>query len=313
MMRLLLKSGLAMMVLSAFFFALTDVLIKFVSPEFAVTEIAFFRFVIGGAILLLLMAPRKISFRGNRTPILVARGVAGTLTFFSLLKSISMIPLSNALVLFYTFPIFASFFAFLLFREPLSGREVILVLVGLAGIYIIIDPGSHVFNWGDIYGLLAGCSAGISVVLIRKLRETNGPFVIYFYYCLTGSIISFPFVLKGVRMHGPDQLLLLIILGIVFLIAQLLMTQGFKFCKASEGSVILMSEVVLTGIAGVVIFKDPLSSRFIMGALFILGSGVGLNLMNRRVRLAHRSREAEGTRGGYDDGGQSRGSTECRE
>ncbi|NIQ37446.1 MAG: EamA family transporter [Proteobacteria bacterium] len=313
MMRSLLTSGLAMMVLSAFFFALTDVLVKFVSPEFAVTEIAFFRFVIGGAILLLLMAPRRISFRGNRTPILVARGVVGTLTFLSLLKSISMIPLANALVLFYTFPIFASFFAFILFRESLSGKEVILILIGLGGIYILIDPGTHVFNWGDIYGLLAGCSAGISVVLIRKLRETNNPFVIYFYYCLTGSIISFPFVLKGVRMHGPDQLLLLIILGIVFLIAQLLMTQGFKFCKASEGSVILMSEVVLTGIAGVLIFKDPLSLHFMTGAFFILGSGVGLNLMNRRVRLAQRSRATGGILGGCGDGGQSRVSAECRE
>jgi len=62
------------------------------------------------------------------------------------------------------------------------------------------------------------------------------------------------------------------------------MTQGFKFCKASEGSVILMSEVVFTGIAGVVIFRDALSTGFLAGAFLTLGSGVGLNLISRKFR-----------------------------
>jgi drug/metabolite transporter (DMT)-like permease len=68
------------------------------------------------------------------------------------------------------------------------------------------------------------------------------------------------------------------------LIGQVLMNQGFKFCKASEGSVILMSEVVFTGIAGVVIFKDPVTPNFWVGASLIMGSGVGLNLMHQRLR-----------------------------
>lgn len=85
-------------------------------------------------------------------------------------------------------------------------------------------------------------------------------------------------------MPSFQQFLLLIVLGLIFLIAQLLMNQGFKFCKASEGSVILMSELVFVGIAGVVIFKDALSPGFLVGAFLIVGSGVGLNLMNRRFR-----------------------------
>jgi len=56
----------------------------------------------------------------------------------------------------------------------------------------------------------------------------------------------------------PDfkQSSLLVLLAVIFLIGQVFMNQGFKLCKASEGGVILMSEVVFTGIAGVVIFGD---------------------------------------------------------
>jgi drug/metabolite transporter (DMT)-like permease len=122
------------------------------------------------------------------------------------------------------------------------------------------------------------------MVLIRKLRETNGPLIIYFYFCLVGGIFSFPFFVKEFRTPNLQQFLLMVSLALMLLVGQVLMNQGFKFCKASEGSVILMSEVVFTGIAGVIIFKDPVTPNFWVGASLIMGSGIGLNLMHRRSR-----------------------------
>jgi len=284
MVRVFLTNGLAVMVVSAFFFALSDVVIKFISPMVVVTGIAFFRFLVGAAILVPLMVPRGISLKGDRPWILVLRGFSGTLTFVFLVKSITLIPLASAMVLFYTFPVFAAFFSFLVFREPLGGWELILIVVGLIGIYVLIGPGSSLSNGGDIYGLLAGCCAGFTVVLIRKLRETNGPLIIYFYYCLVGGGVCLPLFVREFRMPSFPQLLLLVTLGLTFLVAQLLMNQGFKFCKASEGSVILTLEAVFAGIAGVVIFKEALPPGLLAGAFLIIVSGVGLNLVNRRSR-----------------------------
>lgn len=70
----------------------------------------------------------------------------------------------------------------------------------------------------------------------------------------------------------------------MLLVGQVLMNQAFKFCKASEGSLIMMSEIVFAGIAGFLIFKDPLTSHFLIGAFLIIGSGLGLNLMSRKSR-----------------------------
>jgi drug/metabolite transporter (DMT)-like permease len=283
MIKLLLSNGFVVMTLAGFVFALTDVVIKFISPSVAATQIAFFRFLVGAAIIVPLMAPRRISFKGDRTWILVIRGFVGTLTFLFLLKAIALIPLANAMVLFYTFPVFAAFFSFLLFREPLGWREIALILVGMIGIYVLLGPGSHHFSWGVIFGLLAGCCAGFTIVLIRKLRQTNGPLIIYFYYCLVGGVLCFPFFLREFTMPSQRDLLLMVVLAVLLLVAQLLLSQGFKFCKAAEGSVLLMSEVVFVGIAGILIFRDPLSFGFLMGSLLILVSGVGLNLTQRRT------------------------------
>jgi drug/metabolite transporter (DMT)-like permease len=287
MYRIFLESGLIVMVLSAFLYALTDIIIKCIAPSFGVIQIAFARFLLGALILWPMLISSSQSLIGNSTRFLLLRGLTGTLAFFCLVKSIAMIPLSNAMVLFYTFPLFATFFSILFLREHFKKMEIMLIFLGLIGIYIFINPSSHVYTMGHVFGLLAGCFTGFTVVLIRKLRKTNGPLIIYFYFCLVGGIFSFPFFIARFRLPGFEQSLLLVVLAVIFLFAQILMNQGFKYCKASEGSVILMSEVVFTGIAGVVIFNDSLSLGFLIGACLIVGSGVGLNLMSRESRFSN--------------------------
>jgi drug/metabolite transporter (DMT)-like permease len=277
-------SGFWLMLLAAFIYALADTLLKSLSSSFSTTEIGFIRFLLGGLILWPILSSRRISLRGNNTWILILRGLFGTLSFFCLLKSIAMIPLGNAMVLFYTFPLFVVLFSFLLFREAVEKGELVLIMVGLMGTYILINPGSHSFNMGYIFGLLASCIGGMAMVLIRKARETNGPFIIYFYFCLVGGALSFPFFVQGFRMPSVQQWILLVSVSLMLLIGQILMNQAFKFCKASEGSLVLMSEIVFAGIAGVLIFNDPITPSLLVGAFLIVGSGVGLNLIHLKSR-----------------------------
>lgn len=273
-----------LMTLSAFFFALGDILIKFISPTLGAIQIAFVRFLLGALIILPMLLSSGQSLKGSSTRVLFVRGLTGTLTFFCLLKAIAMIPLSHAMVLFYTFPLFATFFSFLLLKEALTRSEIALTVVGTIGIYILINPSSHALTMGHLFGLLAACFAGLVMVLTRKLRKTNGPLIIYFYFCMVGGIVSFPFFIVNFTIPSIPQSSLLVLLAVILLIAQVLLNQGFKYCKASEGAVILMSEVVFTGIAGVVIFNDSLSLSFWVGACLIVGSGIGLNVMTRPGR-----------------------------
>jgi drug/metabolite transporter (DMT)-like permease len=284
MIKRLLSSGFILMSLSAFFFAATDILIKYMSPTMGTIPIAFVRFFLGVLILLPVMRARGEPLKGSSILVLLVRGLTGTLAFLCLLKCIAMIPLSNAMVLFYTFPLFATLFSFPLLKEPLTRKEIGLALVSTAGIYILINPASHAFTLGHLFGLLAGCFAGITVVLIRRLRKANGPLIIYFYFCLVGGMVSFPLFVAHFSVPSLAQSSILVLLAVLFLFAQIFMNQGFKYCKASEGAVILMSEVVFTGIAGVMIFNDSLSLSFWVGACLIVGSGVGLNVMTRQGR-----------------------------
>ena len=288
MIKGLLVNGFGLMVLAASLYAITDITLKFLSASFPLTEIAFIRFLTGLIILWPILYSQGISVRGNRTRILILRGIFGTLSFFCLIKSIAMIPLANAIILFYTFPIFVALFSFLLFGEKIKKEVLGLIAVGLLGTYILINPASHSFNRGTVFGLLSSCLGGMAMVLIHRARQTNGPLIIYFYFCLMGGIFSFPFLVQNFKMPNAGQWILLISFGWLVLIGQLLMNQGFKFCKAAEGSLIMMSELVFTGIAGIFIFKDPVTPNFLIGAFLIVGSGAGLNLIHRRSLAQNR-------------------------
>ena len=69
------------------------------------------------------------------------------------------------------------------------------------------------------------------------------------------------------------------VLGIVFssLAGQLLMNQGFFYCRGWEGGVLMSSEVIFTALAGILLFEDPVTLRFWTGGLLILACVIAMN------------------------------------
>jgi len=68
--------------------------------------------------------------------------------------------------------------------------------------------------------LLAGVFAGFTVCLIKKLRNSNGPIVIYLYFWLLGVVVSFPMFIADpvISQSGLEWLMaggILIFLSII--------------------------------------------------------------------------------------------------
>ena len=125
---------------------------------------------------------------------------------------------------------------------------------------------------------MASLFAGLTVTLIRTLRTQNGPVVIYLYYCAMGTLVTLPqFILQPVVPATAVEWVM--VGGIVFvsLTAQLLMNQGFSYCRGWEGGVFMSGEVVFTAIVGLVFLGDPVSWRFWSGGVMIFASVAALN------------------------------------
>jgi len=280
--------GALLMLAAAFLFAVLDGLIKLLGPPFRVWDIAFYRFACGLVILLPILGWKGNPFSGQNRKLLVVRGITGCCAFLALVAAIRLIPISTALVLFFSFPAFAAFFSPLIFKETITRDEILFVIAALVGVAILFDFSPHAALLGQALAVLGGTFAGLTVSIIKKLRETNGPVIIYLYFCLLGSIISLPPFMANPQIPSvPLQWLMLG--GIVFsaLAAQLLMNQGFRYCKSWEGGLFLMAEVIFTSILGILFLGEPVTWRFWLGGAMVVGSAVALNRGNAR-RISYR-------------------------
>ncbi|RLB19569.1 MAG: hypothetical protein DRG82_00910 [Deltaproteobacteria bacterium] len=270
--------GSLLMLGSALLFASTDIIIKIIGPTFRVWDIAFFRFGGGIILIVILLGWFGNPFKGNNMRLLVVRGITGALAFLALVGAIQLLPLSSAIVLLYSFPAFAALFSAIIFGEQISTLQIACIIGTLVGVGILLDFSPAGNPLGQFIGLLAGMFAGMAVCLIKKLRETNGPVTIYLYFCLVGTVIAFPPFMAEPRLPAsPRDIFLVALLVLIFLAAQLLMNQGFKYCKSWEGGLFLSSETLFTSVVGIFFLGDPVTWHFWVGGGLIIASVLALN------------------------------------
>ena len=276
-----LDAGLAgplFMLAAALLFTLLNVFVKLLGPDFRVWDIGFYRFLGGALVLITLFGRRGNPYRGHNTRLLIIRGCTGSAAFIAMVTAIRLLPVSTALVIFYSFPAFAALFAFGLYGERLRLAEMACILAVLAGVAVLFDFQLAGGFFGPFMALVGGALAGLTVTLIRTLRASNGPAIIYLYLCTVGIAVTLPpFAAHPVWPASPHEWGL--VLGIVFssVTAQLLMNQGFFYCRGWEGGVFMSSEVIFTALVGILFLDDPTGWRFWTGGGLIFGSVVTLN------------------------------------
>lgn len=278
---------------AALLFTILNLLIKLLDPAYTVWHIGFYRFFGGVAVLLLVFGRYGNPYRGHNIRLLVIRGFTGSAAFLSVVTAIRLLPVSTALVIFYAFPAFSAIFSFLIYGERISKAEIACIAIVIIGIGVLFDFKLEGALLGQIMALSGATFAGLTVTLIRSLREKNGPVIIYLYFCTMGMLVTLPKFAEA-PLIPATVLDWAMVSGIVLvsISAQLLMNQGFFYCKGWEGGLFMSSEVIFTAIVGIVLLGDPVSWRFWTGGLLIFGSALALN----RFKANHVKRRKTATR-----------------
>jgi len=92
-----------------------------------------------------------------------------------------------------------------------------------------------------------------------------------------GTIINIPFSLKYLMDFDYSGLFYVIISGPIGFLAQILLTEGYKFVDSSTGSLLSSSRIVMSAMLGIVLLGEPLNLKVVFGIILIGGSLVGLS------------------------------------
>jgi drug/metabolite transporter (DMT)-like permease len=272
-------AGPLLMLSAALLFTLLNIIIKSLGPSFSAWDIGFYRFWGGIVAILAIFWRYGNPFKGNDVRLLMIRGCTGSVAFICLVTAIRLLPVSTAIVIFYSYPAFSAIFSYFLYGETLSKNQVLCIAGVMVGVGVLFDFQLAGGLPGRIMALIGAVFAGLTVTLIRELRQKNGPVVIYLYFCTVGALVTLPkFIQQPVLPTTPMEWVM--VLGIVFssLTAQLLMNQGFFYCRGWEGGILMSSEAIFTASVGILFFEDPATWRFWTGGLLIL---ICVIVMNR--------------------------------
>ena len=267
------KRGIIYILTSAFFFSLMALAVKSV-PNLPLAEKVFFRNFIGLIAITITMTRQKISFKVNAPKLMFLRaffGLAGVGLYYG---ALSLLPLADAVILNKISPIFVVIFALIFLKEPYLKGQAWVILLGLLGALLVIRPSFDVKILPALIALASAVSAGAAYTVVRRLTQHDQPTVIVFYFCLFSSIVLVPFLLiGGFVLPTFTEGLSLLAIGLFALIAQLFMTNAYKYAPASELSIYNYIEIVFSLFWGLLLWRETPDVIAISGALLIILAG----------------------------------------
>jgi len=268
--------GIVVMVWSSIFFSMMAGLIRYVSHIDSFTT-SLFRFAIGLALLGTLAMLKKIKLMFIRSKLLFLRGFFGGVAVFLFYLSISKIGISKGTVILYSYPIFATIGGVIFLGEKVSPRKWFVILFSFVGIYLISTSeaqGLSGFGKYDSLAIMGALCAGMSVVLVKKLRDTDSSYAIFFAQSAVGFwLVILP--ANGASSEiGMSGGIILLAIGITAAVGQLMMTYAYRHLPVSTGSLLGMLVPVFNISIGVIGFNEDISRRCISGIIIVLVSCV---------------------------------------
>lgn len=280
--------GTCWMVAAALCYGTMNIAAKLGTSHLSVWQTAMGRFALGIALIPFLARLFHLDLLGRERWFLLARGVSGTLGFVLVIQAYKLIPLSVAMVLFYLWPVFSCLLSPWVAGEPTGKREWPFVAGALLGTALILWPDrtGPGLNLGHFLALSASFFTGFAVIIIRRVRRVNNPFTIYFFFCMTGGVLSLgPLLTQGqpIAPVSDTGWMLLSAVALFAMVGQLLMNHGMKYLPASKTGALMMIEVIVAGAFGALYLGEALTLRFFLGAALILGCGAALTALPART------------------------------
>jgi drug/metabolite transporter (DMT)-like permease len=199
--------------------------------------------------------------------------------------AIGALPLATAVTLNYTSPIFLALLLVLRTRERPRGSLVMALLIGFAGVVLLLRPSLQQEQLlGALIGLASGLLAGVAYLNVTRLGELGEPeWRTVFYFSLIATLGGTPWVLASDPFHAFDVwgVTLLLGVGVFGAIAQLAMTRAYRYGKTMVSAALAYSTVIFSSLFGVLIWHELLSWLSWFGIALIVASGVLASLRSR--------------------------------
>lgn len=275
--------AMAIMVAAMLLLPAIDAIAKVLTATVPIGLIAWSRFFFQTIFLAPVALPRRRRWQSSFWRVHAARGVllaATTLMFFA---AIRVLPLADAISIFFVEPLLLALLSAVFLGEPIGWRRLTAIVIGFAGALLIVRPSYAVFGGNALLPLAAALSFALYLILTRRFAPREDPITMQFLAGVYGVVVMSVGLATGAYFGIPEldpawpnarEWVLLFGVGIVATVGHVMVVHAFRRAEASILAPFQYLEIIgATGYGYVLFgnFPDPLTWG---GIAIIIGSGI---------------------------------------
>lgn len=271
-----------------FLFGLMQACAKILSEQHSVIEIAFYRNLIAlvPLILYIISTGRYAILKTGKPKALLFRVMLGTIGLIVTFAAVKYLPMADATVIFFTGVLLTPAVAFFVLKEYIGPHRWAAIIIGLAGVILMVRPTGEAAMLGVIIAFTAASMHAVINVSLRYLK-TESSLTVTFYFVLCGTVVPglmMPFV---AHTPGMDELWLFLAVGIAGGVAQYFLTSAFRMAPATLVAMFNYTGLIWATLFDIALWQDVPDITVFAGGAIIIAS---------QAYIVHRERLAAATK-----------------
>jgi drug/metabolite transporter (DMT)-like permease len=240
------------------------------APRHDPMELQVMRHAIGLAILLPIVAARRFrDVRSGNIRLQIYRNLSHFGATVGWYAAVMLLPLVEVFAIEFTTPVWTALLAVLFLGERLNTGRVAALVLGLAGILIILRPGVTAVGAGEAIMLTAAFGFAIANAATKALTRTDNALTILLWMSvIQGAIAIVPGSLSWTPVSAAE-IPWVVIVGITGLGAHLSLTKAMQLADASLVAPVDFLRLPIIALVGVLLYAEAIDVLVLVGAAMI--------------------------------------------
>ena len=222
------------------------------------------------------------------------RGIVGCAAMAFSFTALGLLPLPEVTAIGYAAPLMVTILAAMFLGETVRVYRLGAVLMGLAGVLIVLSPRLSVVSVADaskletvgaMCALIAAVFAALAQVFVRKLVQIEKTMAIVFYFSVTCTVLSLVTIPFGWVMPTPTEAALLIGAGLLGGLGQILLTESYRHAETAVIAPFEYTSMLLALAIGYFAFAEIPTTPMLVGAALVVGAGLVIIFRERQLGL----------------------------
>ncbi len=286
-------------------FSLQDLVFKGIGPGYTVHQMVFLRSLVAWPLFgaLAFLESGLATLRPHRIGLILARSVLMFLAYCCYYLALVALPFAETVAIASAAPLVITALSWPLLGEKVGPRRFAAVIIGFAGVLVLLRPGASVFEPAVLLPLASACCYGLMQIIARRIGPEVSSAVMNFYamgvYAAISGALGLAigdgrFASSSHPSHGfmfrpwiwpPGQdLALMAATGVIAFVGFYCLTQAYRVAQPNVVTPFEYTSLLWGTFWGYLLWSELPDATAFLGMLLILAAGLFIIYREARPR-----------------------------